>query len=88
MWSQAASAIRLPAPCSAVCWITTGRSFDPYAPRLCADADVSIGDHEVRQALKRGYADKWIGGARPVTMVGVNFNPKKRNIDIPAIGQA
>ena len=42
----------------------------------------------IRQIRERGYADKWIGGARPVTLVGVNFNPKKRNIDIPAIEQA
>lgn len=51
---------------------------------------------EVREALKRGYlaqvmglkesyADKWIGGERPVTLVGINFNPKKRNIDMPII---
>lgn len=42
----------------------------------------------IRQIRERGYADRWIGGARPVTLVGVNFNPKKRNIDIPAIEQA
>ena len=42
----------------------------------------------IRQIRERGYADKWIGGARPVTLVGINFNPKKRNIDIPVIEQA
>ena len=35
-----------------------------------------------------GYADKWIGGARPVTLIGVNFNPKKRNIDMPVVEPA
>ena len=39
----------------------------------------------IRQIRERGYADKWIGGARPVTLVGINFNPKKRNIDMPII---
>ena len=42
----------------------------------------------VRQIRERGYADKWIGGPRPVTLIGINFNPKKRNIDIPAIESA
>ena len=36
----------------------------------------------------RGYADKWIGGARPVTLIGINFNLKKRNIDIPVVEPA
>ena len=39
----------------------------------------------IKQIRERGYADKWIGGSRPVTLVGVNFNPKKRNIDMPVI---
>ena len=39
----------------------------------------------IRQIRERGYADKWIGGKRPVTLIGINFNPKKRNIDIPFI---
>ena len=39
----------------------------------------------VGQIRERGYADKWIGGPRPVTLVGVNFNTKKRNIDMPVI---
>ena len=39
----------------------------------------------IRQIRDRGYADKWIGGERPVTLVGINFNPKKRNIDMPII---
>ena len=39
----------------------------------------------IRQIRERGYADKWIGGERPVTLVGINFNPKKRNIDMPVI---
>ena len=39
----------------------------------------------IKQIRERGYADKWIGGDRPVTLVGINFNPKKRNIDMPII---
>ena len=39
----------------------------------------------IRQIRERGYADKWIGGERRVTLVGINFNPKKRNIDMPII---
>ena len=42
----------------------------------------------IRQIRERGYADEWIGGERPVTLVGVNFNPKKRNIDLPLIEPA
>ena len=39
----------------------------------------------IKQIRERGYADKWIGGDRPVTLVGINFNPKKRNIDMPIV---
>jgi len=42
----------------------------------------------IRQIRDRGYADKWIGGPRPVTLIGINFNPRKRNIDIPAVEPA
>ena len=42
----------------------------------------------IRQIRERGYADKWIGGDRPVTLIGINFNPKKRNIDIPVVEPA
>ena len=42
----------------------------------------------IKQIRERGYADKWIGGERPVTLVGINFNPKKRNIDIPVVEPA
>ena len=42
----------------------------------------------IRQIRERGYADKWIGGARPVTLVGINFNPRKRNIDLPVVEPA
>ena len=42
----------------------------------------------IRQIRERGYADKWIGGKRPVTLIGVNFNPKKRNIDMPVVEPA
>ena len=42
----------------------------------------------IRQIRERGYADKWIGGERPVTLVGINFNPRKRNIDLPIVEPA
>ena len=42
----------------------------------------------IRQIRERGYADKWIDGERPVTLIGINFNPKKRNIDIPVVEPA
>ena len=42
----------------------------------------------IRQIREHGYADKWIGGKRPVTLIGINFNPKKRNIDIPIVEPA
>ena len=48
---------------------------------------------EVRESLsglvdglcERGYADKWKGGPRPVTLVGINFSSRKRNIDFPLV---
>ena len=39
----------------------------------------------IRQIRERGYAAKWSGGTRPVTLIGINFNPKKRNIDMPVV---
>ena len=39
----------------------------------------------IRQIRQRGYADKWAGGPRLVTLVGINFNPRKRNIDMPVV---
>lgn len=39
----------------------------------------------MRQIRERGHADKWKGGKRPVTLVGINFSSRKRNIDIPVI---
>jgi len=42
----------------------------------------------IRQIRERGYAGKWIGGRRPVTLIGINFNPKKRNIDMPIVEPA
>lgn len=39
----------------------------------------------VRQVREKGYADAYKGGRRPVTIVGVNFSTKKRNIDEPLI---
>ena len=42
----------------------------------------------IKQIKDRDYAAKWIGGPRPVTLVGINFNPKVRNIDMPIIEKA
>ncbi len=42
-------------------------------------------DEAIRQIRERGYADKWAADPRPVTLVGINFNPQKRNIDMPVI---
>ena len=39
----------------------------------------------MRQIRERGYADKWKGGPRHVTLIGINFSSRKRNIDIPVI---
>ncbi len=39
----------------------------------------------IRQIRERDYAAKWAGGKRPVTLIGINFNPKKRNIDMPIV---
>ena len=35
--------------------------------------------------LEKIQADKLRGEPRPVTLVGVNFNPSKRNIGLPLI---
>ena len=42
----------------------------------------------IRQIRERDYAAKWAGGPRPVTLIGINFNPKKRNIDMPVVEPA
>ncbi len=42
----------------------------------------------IKQIKDRNYAAKWIGGPRPVTLIGVNFNPKASNIDMPVIEKA
>ena len=39
----------------------------------------------IRQVREKGYADAYKGGRRPVTIVGINFSTKKRNIDEPLI---
>ena len=39
----------------------------------------------IRQIRERDYAAKWAGGSRPVTLIGINFNPKNRNIDMPIV---
>ena len=78
-----------------------GANYAPEFPsaRGCADAVVErssavyvfefkydeSSEAAIRQIRERGYADTWIGGERPVTLVGINFNPKKRNIDMPII---
>ena len=39
----------------------------------------------IRQIREKGYADAYKGGKRPVTLIGINFSAKKRNIDEPLI---
>ena len=39
----------------------------------------------VRQIREKGYADAYKADRRPVTLVGINFAAKKRNIDEPLI---
>ena len=39
----------------------------------------------VRQIREKGYADAYKGGRRPVTLIGINFSSKKRNIDEPIL---
>ena len=39
----------------------------------------------VRQIREKGYVDAYKGDKRPVTLVGINFSARKRNIDEPLI---
>ena len=39
----------------------------------------------VRQIREKGYADAYKGGRRPVTLIGINFSSKKRNIAEPIL---
>ena len=39
----------------------------------------------IRQIREKGYADAYISDKRPVTLIGINFSAKKRNIDEPLI---
>ena len=39
----------------------------------------------IRQIREKGYADAYKADRRPVTLVGINFSAKKRNIDEPLI---
>ena len=41
----------------------------------------------IRQIRERGYAAAYKADKRPVTLVGINFSAKKRNIDIPPTGE-
>ena len=41
----------------------------------------------IRQIREKGYAGAYKGGKRPVTLIGINFSAKKRNIDEPLIVQ-
>ena len=79
----------------------TGANPQPEVPSMLGYADAVIetpgavyvlefkfdrtADEAIRQIRERGYADKWAGGARPVTLVGINFDPNRRNIDMPVI---
>ena len=39
----------------------------------------------IRQIREKGYADAYKADTRPVTLIGINFSAKKRNIDEPII---
>ena len=39
----------------------------------------------IRQIREKGYADAYKADKRPVTLIGINFSAKKRNIDEPII---
>ncbi len=39
----------------------------------------------IRQIREKGYADAYKADKRPVTLIGINFSAKKRNIDEPLI---
>ena len=39
----------------------------------------------IRQIREKGYADAYKGGKRPVSLIGINFSARKRNIDEPLI---
>ncbi len=41
----------------------------------------------VRQIREKGYADAYKADKRPVTLIGINFSARKRNIDEPLIEQ-
>ena len=37
----------------------------------------------MRQIREKGYADEFKNDKRPVTLIGINFSSRKRNIDEP-----
>ena len=39
----------------------------------------------IRQIREKGYADAYKADKRPVTLIGINFSARKRNIDEPII---
>ena len=79
----------------------TGANPQPEVPSLLGYADAVIetptavyvfefkykrtAKTAIKQIRDRGYAEKWAADPRPVTLIGVNYNPKKRNIDPPVI---
>ncbi len=79
----------------------TGANPQPEVPSMLGYADAVIeqtnavyvfefkfdrtADEAIRQIRERGYAGKWASDMRPVTLVGINFNSRKRNIDMPLI---
>ena len=63
--------------------IETPKNVFVFEFKYCRSAKAAV-----RQIRERGYADKWLGGPRPVTLIGINFSPRKRNIDIPVVEPA
>jgi hypothetical protein len=78
-----------------------GASAQPEVPSLLGYADAIVETRKgvyvfefkfnrsakaaIRQIREKGYADAYKADKRPVTLIGINFSAKKRNIDEPII---
>ena len=46
---------------------------------------IATGNCDLKDQIKSGYVDAYKADKRPVTLIGINFSAKKRNIDEPLI---
>ena len=46
---------------------------------------IATDNYDFERLITDGYADAYKAGKRPVTLIGINFGSKKRNIDEPLI---